>query len=275
MIEKLPFTNPIPETKLAIDAALKASDAVMKIYNQDFLILQKEDRSPITEADIMSNEIIENTLSASGHPILSEESTDRIEKRLGCKKIWIIDPLDGTTDFVNKTGEFTIMIALVVDNYPVMGVICHPFEKKLYVSQKGQGAYCYYKEKWMRLKVSKTSILSQCRAVGSRFHQSQHERNFLKTLGVLEFTSRGSSLKVLDICCARAEFYFTTTNKINQWDTCASSCLVAEAGGNMTDMLGKPLEYNTKIVNHQNGILVSNKAIHEELVQKYSEFVKS
>ena len=274
MIEKLPFSNPIPETKLAIDAALKAGEAVMKIYDQDFLILQKEDRSPITKADIMSNEIIENTLSASGHLILSEESTDRIENRLGCKKIWIIDPLDGTTDFVNKTGEFTIMIALVVDNYPVMGVICHPIEKKLYVAQKGQGAYCYYNEKWVRLKVSKTSILSQCRAVGSRFHQSQHERNFLKTLGILEFTSRGSSLKVLDICCARAEFYFTTTNKINQWDTCASSCLVAEAGGKMTDMSGDPLKYNTKIVNHQNGILVSNKAIHEDLVQKYSEFIK-
>src|SRR3972149_421832 len=157
MIEKLPFSNPIPETKLAINAALKAGDAVMKIYNQDFLILQKEDMSPITEADIMSNEIIKNTLSASGHLILSEESIDRIEKRLGCKKIWIIDPLDGTTDFVNKTGEFTIMIALVVDNYPVMGVICHPFEKKLYVAQKGQGAYCFYNKKWVRLKVSKTS----------------------------------------------------------------------------------------------------------------------
>ncbi len=229
---------------------------------------------PITKADIMSNEIIENTISASGHPILSEESKDRTEKRLGCKKVWIIDPLDGTTDFVNKTGEFTIMIALVVDNYPVVGVIYHPLEKKLYVAQKGQGVYCYYTGEWMRLQVSKTSILSQCRAVGSRFHQSQHERNFLNTLGILEFTSRGSSLKVLDICCAKAEFYFTTTNKIKQWDTCASGCLVEEAGGKMTDMSGDPLEYNTKIVNHQNGILVSNKAIHEDLVQKYSEFVK-
>src|SRR3990172_6754877 len=139
MIEKLPFANPIPVTKLAIDAALKASDAVMKIYNQDFLILQKEDMSPITEADITSNEIIVNALSASGHLILSEESTDRIEKRLGSKKIWIIDPLDGTTDFVNKTGEFTIMIALVENKKPVLGVIYWPTNDILYLAQKGHG----------------------------------------------------------------------------------------------------------------------------------------
>jgi len=116
------------------------------------------------------------------------------------------------------------------------------------------------------------SDLSQCRVVGSRFHQSENEKNFLNSLGILKFTSKGSSLKVLDICCGNAEIYFTTTNKIKQWDTCASYCLITEAGGKMTDMAGQPLKYNTKIVSHQNGILVTNNMIHQNIVQKYSEF---
>jgi len=94
----------------------------------------------------------------------------------------------------------------------------------------------------------------------------------LNSLGILKFTSKGSSLKVLDICSANAEIYFTTTNKIKQWDTCASYCLITEAGGKMTDMADQPLKYNTKIVAHQNGILVTNNIIHQNIVQKYSEF---
>ncbi len=275
MIDNLPFAKPFPETKLAIDAVLKASDAVLNIYNQDFSVSQKEDKQPITKTDIQSNQIIQKCISTSRVPILSEESPNQKEKRLDSKKLWIIDPLDGTTDFVNKTGEFTIMIALVEKNQPIMGVISHPTENKLYVSQKGQGAYRYYNEEWIKLEVSKTSIISQCRAVGSRFHQSEQEKNFLKTLGISKFTSRGSSLKVLDISSAKAELYFTTTNKIKHWDTCASNSIISEAGGKMTDMLGQILNYNTETFNHQNGILVTNEIIHNQIIQKYAEFSKT
>jgi len=103
-------------------------------------------------------------------------------------------------------------------------------------------------------------------------HQSDGERQFLKKLSISNFTSRGSSLKVADISSGKADLYFTTTDKIKQWDTCASSCLVREAGGLMTDMSGKDLKYNTKTVNHQNGILVTNGIIHNEIIKKYAEF---
>ncbi len=128
MIDNLPFAKPFPETKLAIDAALKASEVVLNIYSQDFSVSQKDDKEPITEADIQSNQIIQKCISSSRIPILSEESPDNKEKRMNSKKIWIIDPLDGTTDFINKTGEFTILIALVEKNQPIMGVINHPTE---------------------------------------------------------------------------------------------------------------------------------------------------
>jgi len=275
MIEKIPFSKIFPETKLAIDAALTAADVVLKFYQKDFSVSQKENNEPITEADIESNQIIQKYISKSGFPILSEESSDEEEKRIDSKKIWIVDPLDGTTDFVNKTGEFTIMIALVEDNVPVMGVISHPAENKLYVAQKDQGAYVFDKGDWKKLLVSTNLDLSECRVVGSRFHQSENEKNFLKSLGILKFTSKGSSLKVIDICSKKAEIYFTTTNKIKHWDTCASHCLITEAGGRMTDMSGQPLKYNTETVSHQNGILVTNSVVHENIVEKYSKFNKS
>ncbi len=276
MFDSLPFSKKSLETKIAINAAVNSSKEILKIYNKDFSSSFKDNNEPITEADIKSNEIIINELSKLEYPILSEESSDEIKKRIDSKRIWIVDPLDGTMDFVNKTGEFTIMIALVEDNSPILGVICHPYENKLYVAQKDQGAYSYSdKEQWKRLEVSDTSVISQCRVVRSRFHQSEKEKIFLKALGISKFTSKGSSLKVLDISSAKAEIYFTITNKIKQWDTCASNCIIAEAGGYMTDMSGHPLKYNTEIVPHQNGILVTNNAVHQEIVQKYSEFISS
>ncbi len=269
----LPFTA-LEETKLAIDAITKASKTIMEIYKTDFTTFTKNDKEPITEADIQSNQIIINSLSKSKHPILSEESPDDLQKRLGNKKVWIIDPLDGTTDFVNKTGEFTVMIALVEDNYPILGAISCPPQNTLYIAQKGQGAFFTSDNNdWKKLVVSKTN-LKNCKAVGSRFHQSEKERQFIADLDISKFTSRGSSLKAIDICSGKAELYFTLTSKIKQWDTCASNCLVTEAGGKITDMNGNLLKYNTEILNHENGILVTNGIIHDEIVNRYKKFSK-
>ena len=198
------------ECELAIKAVREASKSVMKIYNQDFSISFKENKEPLTEADLSSNKIIEKILSSTNFPILSEESKDHLEKRLESKKIWIVDPLDGTTDFVNKTGEFTIMIGLVEEHEPILGVICCPSLNMIYVAQKGQGAFQILNDQnWQRLRVSDVSNLNQCKVVGSRFHQSEGERKFLEHLGITSFTSRGSSLKVVDISSGRADLYFT------------------------------------------------------------------
>jgi len=166
------------------------------------------------------------------------------------------------------------MIALVEKNIPIMGVINHPSQKTIYVAQKGGGAYRISNGNSQILHVSETSNLEDFKVVGSRFHQSENERNFLDTLGISKFTSRGSSLKVIDICSKMAELYFTTTDKIKQWDSCASYCLITESGGKMTDMLGNELKYNTEILNHKNGLLVSNGTNHDLIIEKYKEFSK-
>ena len=261
----------LPETELAINAVKEAGNAVMEIYKHDFTSTTKKDNSPLTEADLKSNDIIKKIITSTGYPILSEESLDD-KKRLDYDKIWIVDPLDGTSDFVSKSGEFTIMIALVDKHEPILGVIYWPTNDILYVAQKGCGAYKFVNDVWEKLTISKRSDLRNCRALGSRHHLSSHEVNFLKLLNIEKFSERGSSLKVTDICSGAADLYFTMTNKIKQWDTCASNCLITEVGGKMTDMLGNELKYNTENIYHDNGILVTNGIIHDIVTERYNEF---
>lgn len=270
--ENLPFET-IPETKVALEAAIKAGEAVLEIYNRDFSSELKKDKEPLTEADIKSNEILIDALSETGHHILSEEEKDD-EKRLDEDKIWIIDPLDGTNDFINKTGEFSIMIALVEEHKPILGIIYQPTTGVIYVAQKGCGAYKNDGNGWSKIGVSSVFELKKCRAVGSRHHLAQNEKDFLGTLKISDFRQKGSCLKVTEISQGNAELYFTTTDKIKQWDTCASYCIIKESGGNMTDMFGNELKYNTKVVNHENGILVTNGKIHEKIIEKYEGFIK-
>ena len=273
MLHNFPF-NTLPETELAVYAVKEAGNAVMKIYKHDFTTTFKKDNEPLTEADLKSNNIIKKIITSTNYPILSEESLDD-KKRLDYDKIWIIDPLDGTSDFVSKSGEFTIMIALVDKHEPILGVIYWPTNDILYVAQKGGGAHKLVSGVWEKLAISKRLELCNCRALGSRHHLSSHEVNFLKQLNLEKFSERGSSLKVTDICSGTAELYFTLTNKIKQWDTCASNCLITEAGGKMTDMLGNKLEYNTENIYHKNGILVTNGMIHDIITNRYAEFSRT
>ncbi len=274
MKNKIPFSNPLPETNLAINSVIDAGKTVMKIYNQPFETKIKSDNSPITEADIASNKIIQKIISTSDYPILSEETKDN-KKRLEKETVWIIDPLDGTSDFINKTGEFTIMIGLVRKQVPVLGIIYCPPQNTLYVAQQNQGSYQLAGEKWSKMSVSTISDLTKSRTVYSRHHSEESERLFFKYIKTKKLTKRGSSLKAIDVASGTSELYFTSTNKIKQWDTCASYCLVKEAGGNMTDVYGNDLNYNIDDVNHQNGIIVSNGLVHEKVVNSYKRFLKS
>jgi 3'(2'), 5'-bisphosphate nucleotidase len=132
-------SDKIPELDLAIKAAIEAGNAILEIYQSDYETSTKNDDSPITDADLKSNEVIKKILSQTEHDILSEEDKDDLT-RLSQEMIWIIDPLDGTSDFIDKTGEFTVMIALIKNKKPILGVIGWPTEKTLFVAQKGSGA---------------------------------------------------------------------------------------------------------------------------------------
>jgi 3'(2'), 5'-bisphosphate nucleotidase len=269
-METIPILDKIPELDVALQAVTEAGNVILDIYGEKYETTIKHDDSPITEADLKSNEIIKKILSKTSHQILSEEDEDD-QSRLSEEIIWIVDPLDGTSDFIDKTGEFTVMIALVKNKEPILGVIGWPTEKTIFAAQKGKGAFRYSEDGWRKILVTEVSDLSQCRAVGSRHHLSDKEKMFIEKLGIKDFTSIGSSLKVGKISSGEAEAYITTTNKMKEWDSAASYCIISEAGGRMTDMLGNDITYNNKIVNHQNGILVTNGLIHNKILEEFKK----
>lgn len=271
------FKNPpfklLPETILALKAAVKAGKATLCIYNKGFSSTLKNDKEPITEADLKSHEILLEELSTMKYPIISEEGN---KEGLDSSKIWIVDPLDGTSDFINKTGEFSIMISLVKKHIPIIGVIYQPVNNLLYVAQKGSGAYQIINGEWSRLSTNSTSDIHKCKAIVSRHHLAENEKTFLNRLNISKFTQKGScGLKVAEICKGEAELYFTTTDKIKQWDTCAAYCLIKESGGKITDMFGEDLKYNTEVINHKNGILVTNGRIHTEIIKRYKKILEN
>jgi 3'(2'), 5'-bisphosphate nucleotidase len=266
----LPISSNIQYLNDVIDTIILAGEKVREIYESDFQVDTKDDNSPITKADLESNKIIKSYLEKTGLPVLSEEDTDD-KSRLNSKNVWIIDPLDGTTDFVNRTGEFTIMIGLVEDHVPVMGLVYWPTKKRLYFAEKGFGAFSYESGKWSKITVRENNDLKNCVALVSRHHLSDKEKKILERLTITQTTSIGSSLKVMEISSGTADVYLTTTNKMKQWDTCASHCIISEAGGKMTDVAGNDIVYNTDVVNHQNGLLVTNGFVHQIALSKISE----
>lgn len=259
-----PITHALPELCAGLRAADLASEEAMRIYESgDMEVLTKPDDSPVTKADLSCNRIISSELGKTPHVILSEESSDDMS-RLDASSVWIVDPLDGTADFVDRTDEFTIMMGLVHDGRPVLGIIAQPAARRIFVAQDGAGSYQGINGTWRRVRVAKGAELDECRAVCSRNHPSDTDKAIISRLGITNMTRMGSSLKVCSVAAGDADVYVTTTNKMKEWDTCASWCIVTEAGGRMTDALGGELTYNAESVMHKHGIIASiGGRIHE------------
>ena len=265
-----PISSKIQHLETIINAVITAGDKIVEIYETDFQVEKKDDNSPITKADLESNKIIKESLLQTGISILSEEDADD-KSRMDSDKVWIVDPLDGTQDFVNRTGEFTVMIGLVENHIPIMGLVYWPTERKLYFAENGFGAFCHDSEGWAKISVRGVEEVANSLALVSRHHLSDKEKKMLDHLKIKNTASIGSSLKVMEIAAGRADIYLTSTNKMKQWDTAASHCIISEAGGKMTNISGNELIYNTESVNHENGLLVTNESIHEEVVSKISK----
>lgn len=253
--------------KVAVKAAMRGGRAVMEEYGREILYAAKDDDSPVTSADLKSNEVVKAVLAETPLPILSEEEDD---ERYGGGRIWIVDPLDGTSDFVDRTGEFTVMVALVSDGVPVVGAINQPAAGVTYAAERGGGAWRSEGERWTRIRVDNASP-ANCIALRSRHHYTDEERLFLESLGLADIRTMGSSLKVARICEGGAHVYVTFTDRMKEWDTAASWCIIHEAGGRMTDMAGDPLTYNQPDVFHRNGILATNGRVHDYIVSRYAD----
>jgi len=260
-----------PEMKAAVKAAVKAGSAVIKIYYKDFSVERKADDQPVCAADLASNRLINKTLKPLGYPILSEESFDDLI-RLKSKKVWIVDPLDGTSDFVNKKGEFTIMIGLVEAGRPVLGVVYSPAEKILYYAAEGEGAFEKKGGKTARLSVSNKKELAQAKIYISRYHFGEAEKKFLKLSKPKKLVACGSSKKLCLIAAGRGEASFNLSDKTKEWDVCAAAVILSEAGGRLTDKNGANLKYNKKQPRNLAGYVAGNFPIHEKIIAKLKRF---
>lgn len=232
------------DIKKVITIAKEASVAVMEIYNTNFDVEYKEDSSPLTIADLKANEIICNSLLKlyPKIPILSEETkVSDYSDRKKWEYLWVIDPIDGTKEFVKKTGEFTINIALVQNGVPILGVVYAPAIDVLYYAQKGYGAF-----------KNSTSIPfkrddNKYLVVASVSHLSDETKKYIeniKTSKIKETTSMGSSLKLCLVASGEADIYprFAPTS---EWDTCAAHAIVLECKKDVVDAYtNKTLVYN-------------------------------
>lgn len=242
----------------AIKAAEAGATAVMKHYGLQTLHQIKSDGTPVTIADTDSHDIICEQLHSTGIDILSEEGDNRTASG---EHVWVVDPLDGTSDFIDQTGEFTVMVSLVYRGRPIVGAISHPTVNTIYAAEAGSGAWMRT-DRWRRIRVRLASQIKGCTVVCSRHHLTAMERRFVNSLEASRIVTVGSSLKCARIASGVADLYVTFTDRMRVWDTAASHCILHEAGGRMTDTQGGELQYGTAETRHRAGILATGGAIH-------------
>jgi 3'(2'), 5'-bisphosphate nucleotidase len=228
--------------------AVKAGGAILEVYASDFDVQEKDDASPLTQADLASNRVIDRGLKAltPDIPVLSEESgLPEFAERSQWDKYWLVDPLDGTKEFVNRNGEFTVNIALIEANRPVFGVVYVPVEDKTYFGCANYGAELRDAAAApVKIHVA-DGTAKPARVVGSRSHRGASLDGFLDKLGDYEMHPMGSSLKFCLVAEGTADIY-PRLGPTSEWDTAAAQAVVEQAGGSVITLDGKPLSYNSK-----------------------------
>ncbi|MGY3887726.1 3'(2'),5'-bisphosphate nucleotidase CysQ [Aeromonas aquatica] len=233
--------------------ARAAGEAIMAIYSKPFTVEYKQDESPLTAADQGAHEVIVQALASltPDIPVLSEESDVGImQARLSWSCYWLVDPLDGTKEFVSRNGEFTVNIALIDDGRPVWGLVYAPVLDKLWYGGKGLGAWRIDESGTAAIQTRPHVEGQAWKVVGSRNHLSQATLDYLARFGdiargEIELVSMGSSLKFCIIAEGGAELYPRLAPTC-EWDTAAAQAVLEGAGGTVTQLDGEPLAYNKR-----------------------------
>jgi 3'(2'), 5'-bisphosphate nucleotidase len=247
-----------------------AGNAILDIYSSDFNVSIKEDTSPLTQADLKSHQIIVEGLKkiTPNIPIISEESSlQSFDERKLWHQYWIIDPLDGTKEFVKKNGEFTVNIALINNHKAILGIVYVPVSKKTYIGCDGFGAQIIEADKTKKIIHVSKKTNKLIRIVGSRSHQGDSLKNFLSQIENYELQPMGSSLKFCLIAEGLADVY-PRYGPTSEWDTAAAQAVVEQAGGLVLKTDGTPLLYNTKDNILNPDFIVINSPSHKELFLK-------
>lgn len=257
------------------ELAKQAADAAIEIYHENFDVEYKKDdrNSPLTEADKESHRIIVAGLEeiTPDIPIISEESPDNMEyeNRKNFDRFWLVDPLDGTREFVNKNGEFTVNIGLIDHGTPVAGVVIAPVPQIIYRTD-GQETIVRRDGETSPITVSEISDPEKATLVCSRSHRSKEIKAVIEGMNFAETRPRGSSLKICMVAEGEADVY-CRFGPTWEWDTAAADAILRMAGGNITEPDGNPQSYNSKTLKNDRGFLITNSLLHNVVSEAMCE----
>jgi 3'(2'), 5'-bisphosphate nucleotidase len=245
-VSEKPLSELIESVK---EIARGAGGKILEVYDKDITVEWKENDSPLTEADKRAHEYITLSLEQlqTGYPLLSEEGKEiDYDTRKVWHRYWLIDPLDGTKEFIKRNGEFTVNIALIENGVPVLGVVYAPVLDILYFASSESGAFKQTGDAQPQtIHVHRYQVGEVWHVVASRSHMSEETESLIESLGESELVSMGSSLKLCLVAEGRAHIY-PRLAPTSEWDTAAAQCVVEQAGGKVVKPDMSPLLYNTK-----------------------------
>ena len=269
------------EIEVAAELASAAGAVLLEHYYSPFLVEQKinalEEIEEVTAADREANELIVARLREEfpHDGILAEESSDT-EERLGKDRVWLIDPMDGTKNFIQRDGDFAVQIGLAVSGEAVAGVVYQPVRDVLYRATRGGGAWLEEEGKEARrMTVSARTKPGEMVLASSRSHRSPRMERVVRAFGFKDEMRRGSvGVKIGLIAEQKADLYLHLSPSTKQWDTCAPEIILAEAGGRLTDLFGQPLRYNALRIDNQNGVVATNGVAHEMVIENLAPLLR-
>lgn len=277
----MPQSNYEREIEIATELGRAAGAILLRHYHSPFLVEQKvnalQEMEEVTAADREANDLIVRRLAAEfpGDGILAEESADT-EDRLTKDRVWLIDPMDGTKNFVQRDGDFAVQIGLAVAGEPVLGVVYQPDRDVLYRAILGEGAWKESAGRSAeRMKVSDRTNPSEMVLASSRSHRSPRMERVVESFGFKDETRRGSvGVKIGLIGEQEADLYLHLSPSTKQWDTCAPEIVLTEAGGRLTDLFGQPLRYNALRIDNRNGVVATNGVAHEMVIENLQPLLR-
>ncbi len=265
------------ELEVARQLAREAGRILLEFYRDGAEVKWKGHDDPVTAADHAANEYLVRELARRfpDDAILSEELPDD-PTRFNHDRVWLVDPMDGTKQFIERIGEFAVMIGLAVAGKAKLGVVYHPQPDRMFYAAPGMGAFVEEKLTTKRLRVDSTGDPARMIAAMSRSHHNPKVDRILEHLDVGgKITSGSVGLKIGLIAEARAHIYIHLGSRTNQWDTCGPEAILREAGGVLTDTTGAPMLYNRPEIRNQRGVVASSGVIHEQIVETIAEFRRS
>jgi 3'(2'), 5'-bisphosphate nucleotidase len=257
------------ELEVAEQVALEAAAVVKAFHGTDLRIDSKAGNEPVTEADRTANALIVDRLSAAfpDDAVLSEEIPDD-GSRLGRPRVWMVDPIDGTSDFIAGDTGFVVMIGLVVGGRPLVGAVAHPLSGRVYSGVVGEGAW--RREADGARAPLHTSTLARppgIRLVASKTHRTPRVDAIKRALGIVDEMNVGSvGLKIGLVSEAERDLYVYTGGRTKVWDSCGPEAILHAAGGRMTDLDGKPLVYDKPELYNRRGLVASNGPLHDFVI---------